>query len=103
MLEAFLRRLSRSAPVDRLVLKGGMLLAAFDLRRPTRDVDLLAIACDNDPFAVRALVVEVGATPDDDGVLFDVDGAVTEVIRDQDLYPECGCASRRPWPRRGCR
>jgi hypothetical protein len=87
VLEAFLRRLSRSAQVDRLVLKGGMLLAAFDLRRPTRDVDLLALACDNDPFAVRALVVEVGATPDDDGVLFDVDGAVTEVIRDEDLYP----------------
>jgi hypothetical protein len=70
-----------------LVLKGGMLLAAFDLRRPTRDVDLLALACDNDPAAVRAVVVEVGATPDHDGVVFDVDGAVTEVIRDEDLYP----------------
>lgn len=38
-LESFLRRLVRS-PHDRsLVLKGGMLLAAFDMRRATRDVD----------------------------------------------------------------
>ena len=42
VLERFLYRLSVSEHRDRLVLKGGMLLAAFDERRPTGDVDLLA-------------------------------------------------------------
>lgn len=35
ILEAFLDRLSRSAHRDRLVLKGGVLLAVFGERRPT--------------------------------------------------------------------
>ena len=38
VLESFLRRLVRSRHEHTLVLKGGMLLAAFDLRRATRDV-----------------------------------------------------------------
>jgi hypothetical protein len=36
VLESFLRRLVRSRHDHTLVLKGGMLLAAFDLRRATR-------------------------------------------------------------------
>lgn len=39
VLERFLYRLSISEFRDRFVLKGGMLLAAFDERRPTRGVD----------------------------------------------------------------
>ena len=41
-LEGFLDRVAISAHAKNLVLKGGVLLAAYDLRRPTRDVDLLA-------------------------------------------------------------
>jgi len=48
VLEGFLRRLSRSRYREQLVLKGGVLMAAFDLRRPTRDIDLLALNVDND-------------------------------------------------------
>ena len=40
VLEAFLDRLSQSAHRAQLVLKGGVLLAAFGERRPTGDVDL---------------------------------------------------------------
>jgi Nucleotidyl transferase AbiEii toxin, Type IV TA system len=40
VLEGFLARLAASAMRERLVLKGGILLAAFGSRRPTRDVDL---------------------------------------------------------------
>lgn len=36
ILETFLDRLSRSADRDNFVLKGGVLLAAFGERRPTR-------------------------------------------------------------------
>ena len=39
-LEGFLRRLTRTSHADNFVLKGGVLLAAYSGRRPTRDVDL---------------------------------------------------------------
>ena len=38
-LEGFLDRLSTSPRADDLVLKGGVLLAAYDTRRPTRDIN----------------------------------------------------------------
>ena len=41
-LEGFLRRLTRTSHADNFVLKGGVLLAAYSDRRPTRDVDLAA-------------------------------------------------------------
>ena len=43
-LEAFLARTPASPHAHRFTLKGGLLLAAFDVRRPTRDVDLSATA-----------------------------------------------------------
>jgi hypothetical protein len=39
-LEGFLERLAASSHAPRVVLKGGVLLAAYDSRRPTRDIDL---------------------------------------------------------------
>lgn len=42
VVERWLARLSKSAYTDQFVLKGGMLLAAFDARRPTADADALA-------------------------------------------------------------
>lgn len=41
-LEGFLERLLKSRLAENLILKGGVLLAAFDTRRPTRDIDFLA-------------------------------------------------------------
>jgi hypothetical protein len=42
VLECFLARLASSHYAERFVLKGGVLLAAFGERRPTRDIDFLA-------------------------------------------------------------
>jgi hypothetical protein len=70
VLKSFLRRLVRSRHDHTLVLKGGMLLAAFDLRRATRDVDVLALNTDNDPAAIRRLTVDVTSVEADDGVDF---------------------------------
>lgn len=39
LLEGFLSRLAASELRDMFVLKGGVLLAAFGARRPTRDVE----------------------------------------------------------------
>lgn len=87
VLESFLRRLVRSRHDEWLVLKGGLLLAAFDLRRATRDVDLLALRTDNDPKAVERLIVEVASVEVEDGVVFLPETINAVTIRDGDVYP----------------
>lgn len=86
VLERFIYRVSVSAHRDRLVLKGGMLLAAFNERRPTADVDLLARQVSNDVEAVGSIVRDVLAIDVDDGVVFEVDQLRADVIREADLY-----------------
>ncbi len=75
-LEGFLLRLAASPHRDRFVLKGGVLLAAYDLRRPTADVDLAALATPNEVEPVRNLVAAIAATllpaDSDDGLTFDL-------------------------------
>jgi len=87
VLESFLRRLVRSRHDHTLVLKGGMLLAAFDLRRATRDLDVLALKTDNEPAAVQRVIVDVTSVEADDGVEFLQDTIAAAVIRDDDVYP----------------
>ncbi len=86
VLERFLFRLSISAHRRQLVLKGGMLLAAFDERRPTADVDLLAQAIANDVDTISSVVREVLAVDVDDGVTFEPAELRAQVIRDADPY-----------------
>lgn len=85
VLEGFLRGLTRSRHDERLVLKGGLLLAAFDLRRATRDVDLMALRIDNDPAFVERLVVEIASVDVDDDVVFLLDTTTANPIRDDDV------------------
>jgi hypothetical protein len=85
-LEGFLDRLSRTDHVENLVLKGGVLLAAFNTRRATRDVDLQADALSNDADTVRLLIGSIASVQIDDGLAFDADGAIAEVIREGDEY-----------------
>jgi hypothetical protein len=85
-LEGFLDRLSHSADVGRFVLKGGTLLAAYEVRRPTRDVDLHAIATSGEPDLVLARIRDIARGAIDDGLVYDVDNAVAETIRDQEQY-----------------
>lgn len=69
-----------------MVLKGGVLLAAFDIRRPTRDVDVAAIALDGDVAHVLRVVRTIAAIPADDGLRFDHAAARADAIRDDDEY-----------------
>lgn len=94
VLERFLYRLSLSPHRHRLVLKGGMLLAALGPRRPTRDVDLLARAVDNNTETISALVGELLVIEVDDGVIYKPDRMTTTVIREQDPY--AGVRPARP-------
>jgi hypothetical protein len=86
-LEGFLDRLAVSARSRDLVLKGGVLLAAYDLRRPTRDVDLQAPAMANDAATILALVTEIAGIERDDGLVYAIGQATAETIRDEDEYP----------------
>jgi predicted nucleotidyltransferase component of viral defense system len=86
VLERFLFRLSRSVYRDRLVLKGGMLLAVLGSRRPTGDVDLLARGINNDVAAIADVVRTVLSVTVDDGVTYEADAMTTQVIRDAALY-----------------
>ncbi len=91
-LEGLLDRLSGSPHANRFVLKGGVLLAAFDARRPTRDVDLAAVDLTNDVDDIRTLVNEILAVDRDDGLEFDPTATTAATIRDDDLY---GASARR--------
>ena len=85
-LEGFLARLARFPDADRLVLKGGVLLAAYDARRPTRDVDIQARAIAGDRDDVLQLVRNIAAGAMDDGLVFDPDAATADIIRDDNDY-----------------
>jgi Nucleotidyl transferase AbiEii toxin, Type IV TA system len=85
-LEGFLARLARSPDADRLVLKGGVLLAAYNARRPTRDIDIQARAIAGDRDDVLQLVRDTAAGAMDDGLVFDTDTATADIIRDDDDY-----------------
>jgi hypothetical protein len=68
------------------VIKGGMLLAAYDARRPTADLDALARSIADDQDTVVSLVSEIADIPLDDGVDFRTDTATSRIIREQALY-----------------
>ena len=88
VLERWLARLAVSPDAHQFVLKGGMLLAALDARRPTSDADLLAqhLANDEATVADRVLAVTRVALDDDDGVEYLDDTMHTQSIREDDLY-----------------
>jgi len=77
VLERFLARLAAGPDADRFVLKGGMLLAAWDARRATVDGDFLARGMPMDSAAILARVVAIAsaAGPVEDGVVFLIDTA----------------------------
>jgi len=61
-LEGFLLRLATSASSQDFVLKGGVLLAAYQLRRPTADIDFAALNTSNDVETVKSMIVTVAET-----------------------------------------
>lgn len=85
-LEGFLDRLASSRHAAKLVLKGGLLLTAYDIRRPTRDVDLQGRRLTNDNETVLRLIKDVAAIDLPDGLVFSGNAATAETIRDGDEY-----------------
>jgi len=85
-LECFLDRLVHSKFADTFILKGGVLLAALDARRPTRDIDFAARAIENTTEKILSAVQTIAAISLEDGVEFDSSGATAETIREEDSY-----------------
>lgn len=85
-LECFLDRLVHSKFAETFILKGGVLLAALDARRPTRDIDFAARAIENTTEKVLSAVQTIAAISLEDGMEFDSIGATAETIREEDSY-----------------
>jgi hypothetical protein len=86
-LESFLDRLTRTAHAEDFVLKGGILLAAYGVRRPTKDADANAIGVDVTADHLIAVVHDIAAVEIDDGVVFDLDSISVQEIREHADYP----------------
>jgi predicted nucleotidyltransferase component of viral defense system len=85
-LECFLARLVHSQFADTFILKGGVLLAALDARRPTRDIDFAAREIENTTEKVLSAVQTIAAISLEDGMEFDSNGTTAETIREDDSY-----------------
>jgi hypothetical protein len=99
-LESFLDRLTRTSHADDFVLKGGILLAAYGVRRPTKDTDSNAINTDVTAEHLARVVRDIAANNVDDGVVFDVNTISVQEIREQADYPALRvrvAASIGPW------
>jgi hypothetical protein len=86
-LESFLDRLTRTSHVGDFVLKGGVLLAAYGARRPTKDADSNAVHADVTAEHLAQVVRDIAAIDVDDGVVFDLDTIGVQEIRERTDYP----------------
>lgn len=86
-LESFLDRLVRTGHASDFVLKGGILLGAYGVRRATKDADTNAISADVTPEYLAEVVRDVASVEADDGVEFQLDGLKVAEIREGADYP----------------
>lgn len=84
--ERFLRRLAGSRYKEQLVLKGGMLLAALDARRATRDADFLARRLPSEQVVLEGVISEIATIELEDGVTFDPTRISMTTIREEADY-----------------
>lgn len=87
LLESFLHRLTLTPHHDDFILKGGVLLAAYGVRRATKDADANAISADVTPDHLRRVVVDIAQLDPADGVSFHLDTLQIVQIRDTVQYP----------------
>lgn len=86
-LESFLHRLTQTSHHGDFVLKGGVLLAAYGVRRPTRDADSNAVSADVTAEHLAKVVRDIAEVTVDDGMVFDLDTISIQEIREQADYP----------------
>lgn len=87
LLESFLDRLTRTQHAKNFVLKGGILLAAYGVRRPTMDADANAISADVTTDHLTDVVRDIATVDTAAGVVFDLDTITVQQIREHAGYP----------------
>lgn len=87
VLESFLDRLTRTEHAEDFVLKGGILLAAYGARRPTKDVDANAISASITTVHLTNVVCDIAAVDAQDGLIFETDTIDVHQIREHVDYP----------------
>lgn len=88
VVERFVARLARSAHREDFALKGATLLRVWDapLQRPTRDLDLLALAAWSEAHIATAVRACLGLEDPDDGLRFDPASLRLESLRHEGGY-----------------
>jgi hypothetical protein len=86
-LDSFLDRLTRTKHKDSFVLKGGILLATYGVRRPTKDVDAEAIDVTLNAERIAEVVRDIAAIDVPDGIRIDLATISIQEIRDDAEYP----------------
>lgn len=86
--ERFLVRLSKSLYRDNFILKGALLLLAYNipLERPTKDIDFLGTGTSNNPAELKSVFQEIAIIHIDDGVDFVSDDITLEKITEESDY-----------------
>lgn len=91
-LERFLYRLGASRWRDKFALKGALVFFARadeserPYARPTKDIDLEALAMKNDPKEIIEVLRTIAVIEADDAVKFDADSIAVEQIREDERY-----------------
>lgn len=87
MQERFLARLEKSDYQQHFILKGALLLLAYDFTqlRPTKDIDLLGNHIANDEEEIKSAISQIAAIDLNDGVIFNGDQ-----IEIEGIYKRCG-------------
>jgi hypothetical protein len=93
-LESFLHRLTQTAHAEDFVLKGGILLTAYDVRRPTKDLDAEAVSASVTADHISRVVHDAEAVSAEDGIVFDLSSISIQEIRDDAEY--AGLRMRAP-------
>lgn len=86
-LESFLDRLQRTLHGKDFVLKGGILLACYGIRRPTKDVDSEALSASVTAAHIEQVVTDVAAVDVEDGLELDLSSLDVQTIREAADYP----------------
>ncbi len=86
-LESFLARLAQTDHAEDFILKGGILIGVYGVRRPTKDVDAEAVSASVTAAHIEQVVHDVAAIEADDGLDFDLESVSVEEIRETADYP----------------
>lgn len=85
-LGSFLARLTQTPHAQDFVLKGGLWLGAYVVRRPTKDADSNAISADVNPAHLRRVIQDISAVEAGDGAQFLLDTLAAADIRENARY-----------------